>query len=872
MKNSTLKNLALLKDPKFYLENLVKIKGKKPGQLIPFILKEHQKDLFNTIKNYSRIIVLKARQLGTSTAIVGNFYHRTIMNPGTTSAIIGYNTQLTAELLDKIKTFYRSTPDELKPTIHYDSKWEISFPRIDSKILVLPSTENVGRGYTISNCVSGETEIFIKNGFTKKVKDVFNGEFIVNGKGGLAKVQKVIKRKNNKKLLKISIIGNDDLIVTEDHKILVRGSRKDGFRPMWKEAKDLTNKDRIGYPYFQCRNRYKKIIIPNAIDKNYLSRSSFSTTSREIDINYNFGLFIGWYLAEGSIRKQRDCTYTGVDISVDKSEVAEILEVIDNSVRKNVQKISVSYNKNSRTAIIHLYGKNFAKFISEKFGDGCSNKMINDCVWYWGWKFGYGLLYGLFKGDGYFKNKYKVQLTSVSKQLIYQTKKLLISLRIGMPGIRHKDTNRYGIKTKHRYDLQLDGKFNYKFRRKFGLQLPVYNNGRAMWKLKHLPGANQGHGSARRGRFYFWSKIIKIEESEYEEYVYDIMMEKEPHSFLTKSGVVHNCHVTELQGWENQEEKMMTLEAAVPINGKLIVEGTPLGIGNYFYRLWMGDNDYVKKEYGWWVGYSREEIEIIKRRMNNPMKFAQEYGLTFLSSGLAVFDIKKIIEHKKNILKVGDTVKDGDQVYKVEEIDGWRIYKKPKPDHFYVAGADVAEGLEGGDYSVAVIWDRTTGEEVAFYRRYIPADTFGKKLNEMGRVYNNALMVVEINNHGLTTITTLKNLLYPSFYFRPVKIETMGQSTGERLGWKTTRVTRPILIDDFDKAFRENVLTIHSKELLDEMTVFVYDKNGDMNPQHGFTDDCIFAGAIGLQGFKIMSSTKLEQLDYSQYLPRSFAY
>ena len=50
MKNSTLKNLVLLKDPKFYLENLVKIKGKKPGQLIPFILKEHQKDLFNTIK------------------------------------------------------------------------------------------------------------------------------------------------------------------------------------------------------------------------------------------------------------------------------------------------------------------------------------------------------------------------------------------------------------------------------------------------------------------------------------------------------------------------------------------------------------------------------------------------------------------------------------------------------------------------------------------------------------------------------------------------------------------------------------------------------------------------------------------------------
>ena len=78
------------------------------------------------------------------------------------------------------------------------------------------------------------------------------------------------------------------------------------------------------------------------------------------------------------------------------------------------------------------------------------------------------------------------------------------------------------------------------------------------------------------------------------------------------------------------------------------------------------------------------------------------------------------------------------------------------------------------------------------------------------------------------------------------------------------------MIDDFDKAFRENVLTIHSKELLDEMTVFVYDKNGDMNAQQGFTDDCIFAGGIGFQGFKMISSTKLEQLDYRSHLPTSF--
>ncbi len=57
-----------------------------------------------------------------STAMVGYFYHDTITNPGTTSAIIGYNSDLTSELLDKVKTFYRTTPAALRPTIHYNTK------------------------------------------------------------------------------------------------------------------------------------------------------------------------------------------------------------------------------------------------------------------------------------------------------------------------------------------------------------------------------------------------------------------------------------------------------------------------------------------------------------------------------------------------------------------------------------------------------------------------------------------------------------------------------------------------------------------------------------------------------------------------------
>lgn len=473
-----------LKDPKFYLENFTKIKGKTVGELIPFKLKEAQKDLFNTVRKRMRVMILKARQIGFSTAMVGFFYHNTITNPGTTTALIGYNSDLTAELLDKVKTFYKTTPAELRPTIHYNTKYEISFPRLDSKILVLPSTENVGRGYTLNNVLA-----------------------------------------------------------------------------------------------------------------------------------------------------------------------------------------------------------------------------------------------------------------------------------------------------------------------------------------------------------------------------------------------------TELAFWEQADEKMTTLEASVPINGRIVIESTPNGTGNKYHRMWMTDNDYAKNEYGWWWGYSEEEINIIRRRMNNPRKFAQEYGLEFLTSGRPVFDQDIILEQRKNVLRVGDCIVDLDGTRRFVKIfNDLRIYREPSPTDFYVFGVDTSEGVSGGDYSTVTVFNRRTGEEVAFYRGLIAPDRLGEKLNEWGRYYNNALMVVEVNNHGLTTLTVLRQKLYPTMYFRPAKLEGMGVTTTDKLGWKTTKITRPLLIDEFAQACRDKNLVIHSKEILDEMSVFVYDNNNDMTPQPGFHDDCIFSTGIAFQGFKVMYWKKPEQLNEEDYLPKSGGY
>ena len=341
---------------------------------------------------------------------------------------------------------------------------------------------------------------------------------------------------------------------------------------------------------------------------------------------------------------------------------------------------------------------------------------------------------------------------------------------------------------------------------------------------------------------------------------------------------INNLLCTELAMWDKAEEKMSTLEASVPINGRIIVESTPNGIGNLYHEMWVSDNDYIKKEYGWWWGYSETEIETIRRRTNNPQKFAQEYGLEFLTSGRLVFDHDAILGQRKNILKLGDKVswKDGDNVEVFGQVhikDELRIYKPPLKGHIYVMGVDNSEGVEGGDYTGVTVYDRNSGEEIAFFRGLVAPDKLADMLDKWGRYYNNAMIVVEINNHGLTTLVALKNLKYPVLYFRPAKFDTLSQEWSEKMGWRTTAMTKPILIDDLNKALRDNNLMIHSKETLDEMLTFVYSENNEMQPMtRKYHDDLIMSAAIGFQGFKVLFTGRLDQIKIEDYLPESGGY
>lgn len=193
--------------------------------------------------------------------------------------------------------------------------------------------------------------------------------------------------------------------------------------------------------------------------------------------------------------------------------------------------------------------------------------------------------------------------------------------------------------------------------------------------------------------------------------------------------------------------------------------------------------------------------------------------------------------------------------------DPLRVWVMPDSADRYVIGADVAEGLEHGDYSCAQVISVRTGQQAAMWHGHIAADEFADELSKLGRWYNQALVGVEANNHGLTTVTALRNLRYPAIYRRRT-VDRVTNKPTQQFGWLTTRTSKPLMIDELAQAMKADELCIYDKRTLAEMRTFVRDDRGRM---HGSPhDDTVMAFAIAnqMRKFAFVPEYREETDDY----------
>ena len=375
-----------------------------------------------------------------------------------------------------------------------------------------------------------------------------------------------------------------------------------------------------------------------------------------------------------------------------------------------------------------------------------------------------------------------------------------------------------------------------------------------------------------------------------------------------RSETFQALHCSEVAFWKNARSSMLALLQGLGDfpNTFAVIESTANGVGGYFYDLWQrakqGETSWVPIFLAWWeleeyqmplskaekkhfilsqeekegqerYGWSLEQIKwrrftIADKCDGDVDKFRQEYPANeqeaFLVSGRPYFDIKKLLKSEVGagvrgnlVLEEGTYRQNEDGYIRVNRNTKVRFEEHPHgfvelwgyPREFgaYCVGADVALGLKDGDYSSAQVLDRDSGQQIAEWHGHIDPDLFAEELIKLALYFNWAWLGIEINNHGLTTMTAAVKTAYPRLYQRRTGMDKSDLTETDRLGWQTTAMTRPIMLDTLSKSIRDDSLIISGDGLLNECFTFVISPRGKPQAQEGCFDDRVMAMAIALQ-------------------------
>jgi hypothetical protein len=338
----------------------------------------------------------------------------------------------------------------------------------------------------------------------------------------------------------------------------------------------------------------------------------------------------------------------------------------------------------------------------------------------------------------------------------------------------------------------------------------------------------------------------------------------------------------------NPEEAWASIEPVADIGGRIIGLSTANGWGNFFHTLWseakQGSNQFETLFFGWDAVPERDQAWWLAKKASLPAwQLAQEYPSNereaFIQSGRNVIE-QEVIDRigPQEPVAVGslrdtDVAGGGAWTLAPDPNGPLRVWAFPEPDGVYVLGADVAEGLEHGDFSSAHVISADTGEVVAHWHGHLAPDLFATEIYRLGRWFNDALVAPEANNHGLTVVTELRSLRYPRM-FRNRSLGTIRREPQERFGWFTSSVTKPILVDEMVANLRDGSLQLFCERTKAELETFTRDAKGRMRGSPH--DDRVISLGIANQMLKYAFSRPYHQevdkqwtLDWWASLPRA---
>jgi len=360
-----------------------------------------------------------------------------------------------------------------------------------------------------------------------------------------------------------------------------------------------------------------------------------------------------------------------------------------------------------------------------------------------------------------------------------------------------------------------------------------------------------------------------------------------------RSGTVTALHISEAAYIKDRAELNAGSKQAVGMTGRITEETTGNGFNEFYDEVEasvqaQGKNDGIPEAfksrvffYAWFdddeygldtpplENYDQEELRIIDKYLEHMGKDIYDRKLAWrrwklnelgksekTKEGLSPLQLFKQ-EYPSNLMEAfqasGNSYFDQDFVEMIDIIPpiritdyGLSIWYEPEKDHRYVVGVDPSNG-KGIDSACIDVWDVTPGieyyKQVAQWHGFLDPYTLADYTKTVAEYYNDALASVE--NNLLTTVLVLSKI-YPRIYYTVKKSKRTEEKT-KILGFSTNLKTRPVMMDNFNKLFTDDLIEINSEVTKSEMRTFIIKENKKIEHADGKHDDSLFAGFIALE-------------------------
>ena len=295
---------------------------------------------------------------------------------------------------------------------------------------------------------------------------------------------------------------------------------------------------------------------------------------------------------------------------------------------------------------------------------------------------------------------------------------------------------------------------------------------------------------------------------------------------------------------------------------KVMIVSTPHGM-NMFYKMWVDAEEkrssYIPIEVHWSEVPGRDAAwkeETI--RNTSESQFNTEFECEFLGS------IDTLISPVKLRTLAYQTP--------LKSNAGLDVYENPEEDKTYMITVDVARGTQK-DYSAFIIFDisQIPYRIAAKYRdNDIKPLVFPSKIYEAARAYNQAFVLVEVNDIGESVANTLQfdleydNLVMASMRGRAGQVLGGGFSGGKaQLGIRTTKATKKVGCSNLKQLVEDDKLYIPDLECINELSTFII-KGSSFQADDGCNDDLVacmfmFAWCTDQTYFKELTDMDIRQ-------------